>query len=86
MASGVSGGTVVVTEAKPDPVREWIEGLREEHRLLYRSLWLLEGLAGSPVPSKWFDEFQALSADLAEYLEPDDPNDNDDEGKTYGKV
>lgn len=76
---------MVVAQEQPKlTLHDWVEGLREEQRLLFRALWLLEGLAGSPVPSKWFDEFQALSADLAEYLVPDDPNDNDDEGKTYG--
>ncbi len=72
---------MVVTESKPT-LHDWIEGLREERRLLFRSLWLLEGLTGSPVPSKWFDEFRALSADLAEYLALDDEDYDEEEEMT----
>ena len=56
----------------------------EEHALLLRTLRFLGGLAGSPIPAKWFDEYQALSIDLVEYLSPYNLNGELEEETTNG--
>lgn len=59
--------------------------MTERHALLLRTLQFLRGLAGSPIPAKLFDEYQALSADLAAYLASSEMDDKIEE-ETHGEA